>query len=295
MGFSMVKRKIFLQKKMSRSPNDFYNEAEAKMNQLSLPAETRYSQAMKLYKSAALGFKNAHNFMRAGDSYRKVVDCHFHLDEQQEAGNDAIECARLYSKAPNCFPKVKEAFDIAIETLTDMGEIEDCARYLIEFAKIYETSKHLPESIDCLQKAANIYFTSGREFDSTRIDQQIGSTFVNLMKWEEASNHFAQFASRLSKYGTMSQIHDACAKAVFSKICAGGATIAGSLSEKLGNEIHTWAASKECSLAKEVLDACHARLESKVVKAADNYKQTITCDKSMNDILDNVIRKIALH
>ena len=279
---------------MSRSPNDYYSEAEATMNKLSLPAETRYSQAMKLFKSAALGFKNAHNFLRAGESYRKVVDCHFHLDEQEEAGNDAIECAKLFAKAPNCIPKMKEALDVAIDTLTDIGEIDECARHLCDFAKIYETAKRLPESIECLQKAAQLYFETGREYDSTKIDQQIGATFVNLMKWEEATNHFTQFAIRLSKSGTLAQVHDVCAKAVFCKVCASGATMAGSLCDKLGNDIRTWASSKEYAMTKELLESCHARLETKVQAAADKYRKTFTCDKTMNDVLDNVIKKIAL-
>ena len=279
---------------MSRSPNDYYSEAEAIMNKLSLPAESRYSQAMKLYKNAALGFKNAHNFLRAGESYRKVVDCHFHLDEQEEAGKDAIECARLFSKAPNSFPKMKEALDVAVDTFTDMGQIDECAGYLTEFAKIYETAKKLPESIECLKQAAQLYFEAGREYDSTKIDQQIGATFVNLMKWEDATNHFTQFASRLSKSGTLSQVHDVCAKAVFCKVCASGATMATSLCDKLGNEIKSWPSSKEYAITKELLETCHARLETKVQAAADKYKRTFTCDKTMNDLLENVIKKVAL-
>ena len=227
-------------------------------------------------------------------SMRRVVDCYFHVDEQEDAGMAAIECARLYAKAPNGFIKMKEALDVGINQFQDLEKFDEAARYLIEFADVYKNAKRMTDSIECLKKAATIYYENDREFDGMRIDQQIAATFVSLKKWKEASQQYTQYAKRLSTSTTMSKVHDACAKAIFCVICDSGPTLCGSLNDKFAAEIHTWATSQEHELAKNIIETCHTRLESRIRKALDAYKAAKPCDATMNEIFENILKKVLI-
>lgn len=270
---------------MKRSPHDIFNEAETKMNQLTLEGKTRFFLALDLYKQAGLGFKNAHNFQRAGDAYRRAVDCSFHLNNQNEAAANAAEAARLYLKSPATQKKAEEALNVAVKFLCNNDNFMESGKLLTEFAQTYENSRKYDQAVNALKWASKIYYENNLEFDSTRVDRQIGQILVSQQKWAEAGTHYTEFALKLSKGGTTIEPCDLAGKAVMCTLLATGPLQGRELVGKFNTNVSGWTTSNDYKLVNDVIDATISHLESKIQKAVQDYRNEKQNDKIMADIL----------
>lgn len=270
---------------MKRSPHDIFNEAESKMNMLTLEGKTRYFMALDLYKQAGLAFKNAHNYQRAGDSYRRAVDCCFHLNNQKDAAINASEAARLYVRSPATHKKAEEALGVAIKFLCNNDGFTDAAKLLTEFAQTYENQRKYENAVQSLQHASKIYYENNMEFDSNRVDRQIGALLVSQQKWAEAGAHYTEFALKLGKNGTVIEPSDLAAKAVLCTLLATGPMQARENVNKFNNNISGWTTSADYGYVNDIIDATITHLESKIQKAVTEFRTVKQNDKVVADIL----------
>jgi len=270
---------------MTYSPNDYYSEGESKMNQISSDKSQKYRSAIESFKKAALAYKSSHNYTRAGDAYRRIVDCCFHINSVEDAANYATESSRCYAKSPETIPLSIETLTLAVKCYKDLGRMGDHSRILIEFARTFEEVGQIDNAIKCLQESAESLFSSSRHFDAIRIYKQLGDMFGRLEKWQDAAAHYEQSAMKCVSISSSIDSHDFATKAVLSNMIALGPTYGRISMDKMGQNIPGWSGSADFEHVKNISDAATTRMESKIKRAVDAFLEIKKSDQSMVAIL----------
>jgi len=97
---------------------------------------SKLEEAIDLYTKAAISYKMAKQWKKAGNAYRCSASLHIRDNSRHNAANDYVNAANCYKK---CGPN--EAIDClnkAIDIFTDTTRLTTAAKYHVMIAEIYE-------------------------------------------------------------------------------------------------------------------------------------------------------------
>lgn len=221
----------------------------------------RYEECAQLYTDAANKFKGETQWMDAGNAFMKSAECHFKLEEQDDAIGKLVQAASCFKKSS----EPKNAIDPltrAIELLTERGRFHPAARHAKELAEIYE--EHLSDlnnAVKYYQKAADWYQSEDAIATSNSCSLKVAMISALAENYNIAIEKFESIArssieSPLSKYS----VKDYLFRAMLCRLCSESLTMDGTDSMKnilAEYEImdSSFSMTRECNLIKDIIES----------------------------------------
>lgn len=294
-GSKLIHTYRLFKSKMDVSPGTLFEEGEAKMNELNNdPAYKKYVAAADLFKRAATGYTKVRNYSRAGDSWRRMVDCMFHEGNLVEAANCLCEAARSYAKGHNCTQQCAECFRLGIKTYLEQDKKPTADKVMVEAAKLFEKAKCYDVALEFHQQALQHSLEQSITQYVYREQKSIGAIYVTTKRWEEASTHFISVYTRLTEETIMKDALEYGLLAVLALLAVPKPNDARLLAESNMKINRTWETSEDGKLAHDVVLAYTSRNLDKTKALLDAYsKDHTTIDPVFNEIVKIILQNLA--
>ncbi|GMH46055.1 hypothetical protein BSKO_14019 [Bryopsis sp. KO-2023] len=134
----------------------YVEQAQKKLKSWSLfGSSSKNEDAAELLGKAANHFKLGKAWQEAGDTYTQMAEIHMKLGVKHEAANAYVEAAKALMKVPS--DEGIKCLHTAVEIYTDMGRLNQAARYLKEIGEQVEKQDQYKEAVEFYGKAAELF------------------------------------------------------------------------------------------------------------------------------------------
>lgn len=239
---------------MSYSLGDYFAEAERKMIEL-LPdgSSQKYDDAAALFQKAGNAFSKVRNYSRAGESFRRAVDCMLHASKNEQAAAFAAESGRNYIKASDGEEKSFESFNLALQIYGDLKKTVLADKLTIEAAKLFEGAKKYDRAIHYHDLASQSFKSQNKTQDYLRERKAISSLYITAKKWEEASKNYENIFIEMSHDGNEMNALEFGVRSIACFLAIADTTSARSANERYSTQNRLWAESDESKFVKQLI------------------------------------------
>ncbi|OHT17107.1 alpha-soluble NSF attachment protein-like protein [Tritrichomonas foetus] len=274
---------------MTLSPGDYYAEAEKRMRDISTDnIDKKYCDAAELFNKAGNSFSKVRNFTRAGDSFRRAVDCMLHIGKFEKVAVYAADAGRNYIKTADGEEKSFEAFNIALKAYNDMNKNVLADKLANEAAKIYEQSKKYDKAIFYHQQFAKSNKEQSKTQEYLRERKTICNILTSIKRWNEASCEYNELFIELSNDDLEKNALEYGVRSVLCLLAKPDISASRSLMDKYNSLNKSWEKSKESNFLNELIMLIVAKHYSCISTKGNDFGEEHGYDASFGKIISAI-------
>ncbi|KAJ8506813.1 hypothetical protein OPV22_007699 [Ensete ventricosum] len=237
----------------------------------------KYDEAADLFDSAAICFKLAKNWERAGSVSIKLADCHLKLHSKHEA-------ASAYVDAANCYKKISiqdatQSLNQAVKLFLEIGRLNMAARYYKELGELNEQEHNLENAMEYFEQAADLFQSEEVTTSANQCKQKVAQFAAQLEQYPKAIEVYEALArcsakNSLLKYG----VKGILLNAGICQLCKGDVVAITNALEQYQEIDPTFSGTREYKLLANLVDSMDEGDVAKFTDAAQEYDSMTRLD-----------------
>eukprot|EP00803_Ostreobium_quekettii_P007256 evm.model.scf_4532.1 EVM.evm.TU.scf_4532.1 scf_4532:2310-6252(-) len=217
-------------------------------------SSTKYEDAAELLTSAANHLKLAKAWKECGDVHKQLAGIHNKLGSQHEEASSWVEAGKALMKIPSDDGIM--CLNNAVEIYTDMGRLNQAARYLRDIAEQLEKQAQFESSIEFYVKAADLFMTEDSNSEANKCRLKVALFKAKSGNYKEAVEVFEDVARQavehnLLKYSAKGHLLNAG----LCRLCYEDPEKFPAMLDRYKELDISFAGSRECNLLQQLSDA----------------------------------------
>jgi len=219
----------------------------------------RKEEALAKFREAAVEYKRAKEWMKAGDAYLRVIDVALILKlSSQQLGSNYLNAAHCFLKDPAGLPQGKLALEGAVKCFCDMGDWPQASAAQIQFAEMLESNStvSLDEIRDAWSKAADLNEADSSIGNRNSCLKKVASIYCQQKNFLEAALVYESIGQSILKNDLLKLgVKEHWKNASICRLSLGDIVQVKKLNEKHCYIQQEYSETRECKLIKNLIVA----------------------------------------
>lgn len=259
-------------------------QANKKLKSWSLFNSSKFDEAAELLEKAANNYKLAKAWKEAADTYKQLAEIQIKLGSQHEAASAYVEASRALTKTESDDAVV--VLHQAVEIYTDMGRLNQAARYIRDIAEQLEKQESFDAAVEFYTKAADLFMTEDSTSEANKCRLKIAEFVAKSGEYSRAAEIFEDIARQAAEHNLLKySAKNYLLNAGLCRLCYADVESLPATIDRYREIDITFASSRECNLLENIATALEAGDEQAFSDVVTQYDSLSKLDNWRTSIL----------